>query len=443
MTIFHKTIFTGLAPNLTGRDTRTALTYLFLPWRWLKISSGKYAGLAEKKLREYFNVKHANVFDSGRSALYYALKALGADPGDEILVQAYTCVVVINAIKFTGAKPIFIDIGDDFNMSPESLASRVTPKAKILIIQHTFGLPARLQELLTIAKRHNLKIIEDCAHSLGARYNGKLTGTFGQIGMLSFGSDKIISCARGGALLTDDEAIGEKIKALALSLKRPNLLKTVQHLLHYPIFYIAKPIYHLYIGKIILILAKKLNIFNKIIYKPEKAGERVNFYPAKLPNSLAHILCKQIDEIDELNRHRQTIAKFYNNFFCHFDPERKEGEKSLIPAIQTVKGFLANTRNDNSQTTCVFLRYPILVNLPKGLMAFAKKHGIILGDWYNCVIAPCDSDQNKTGYVPGSCPNAENLAARSVNLPTGRQISEKQARKIVKVINSFETYEKK
>ncbi|MEI6597081.1 MAG: aminotransferase class I/II-fold pyridoxal phosphate-dependent enzyme, partial [bacterium] len=311
MSLFNKTIFTGFAPNLTGRDTGLALSYLLLPWRWFKISSGEYIALAEKKLREYFNIKHAYVFDSGRSALYYALKTLGAGDNDEILLQAYTCVVVVNAIKFTGAKPIFVDINDDFNMSPANLENKITAKTKILIIQHTFGLPAKLNELLTIAKRHNLKIIEDCAHSLGARYQGQLTGTFGHIGMLSFGSDKIISCARGGALITNDDEISKNIKSFAQKLPKPKLTKTLQHLMHYPIFYTAKPVYHLFIGKFILILAKKLNIFNKIIYKKEKTGEPVNFYPAKLANSLAHILCEQINEIEQLNAHRRSISKIY------------------------------------------------------------------------------------------------------------------------------------
>ena len=264
MAIFHKTIFTGFAPNLTARDAVISLGYLFLPWRWPSVIKGEFPALAEKKLQEYFNIKHACVFDSGRSALYYALKALGAGEGDEVITQAYTCVVVINAIKFTGAKPIFIDISNDFNMDPAELENKITPKTKILIIQHTFGLPAKINEIITIAKRHNLKIIEDCAHSLGARYGGKLAGTFGHIGMLSFGSDKIISCARGGALISADDKIGYKIKTLSAQLPPPKLLKILQHLMHFPIFYIAKPVYHLFIGKFILILAKKLNKLERI-----------------------------------------------------------------------------------------------------------------------------------------------------------------------------------
>ena len=131
--------------------------------------------LLKKKIQDFFNIKFCNVFDSGRSAIYFALKSLGAGDGVEVLVQAYTCVVVVNAINWTGAKPIYVDIGDDFNIEPADLIKKVTTKTKILIIQHTFGQPAKLDELLAITKQYNLKVIEDCAHSLGACCNNKLT----------------------------------------------------------------------------------------------------------------------------------------------------------------------------------------------------------------------------------------------------------------------------
>ena len=417
MPIFTKTIFTGFAPNLTGRDALTALAYLFLPWRWGRILSGSYPRLTEEKLRQYFRIKYAQTFDSGRSALYYGLKALGAGEGDEILVQAYTCVVVVNAIKFCGAKPVFVDIGRDFNLDPATIENKITAKTKIIIIQHTFGLPARLDEILAIARKHNLKIIEDCAHSLGARYRGKLTGSFGDLGMFSFGSDKIISCARGGALITDDETLGLKIKEFSAGLARPDLLKTIQHLWHFPIFYAAKPIYHLFIGKFILILAKKLNIFNKIIYQPEKTGEPVNFYPAKLANALAHILNFQLDEIDALNAHRQKIAGLYNKLITN----------NLLKLPAQAAGDKAS----------IYLRYPLLAKEPHKLLKYAKKNNIILGDWYSAPVALADIALAKIGYATGSCPQAEALAKESVNLPTDRQITEKLALRIIKILNSF------
>ncbi len=419
MRIFKKTIFTGFAPNLTKRDILIALGYLFLPWKWFNLIYGKYAKLVEKKLREYFNIKHAYVFDSGRSALYFALKVLGAGDGVEVLVQAYTCVVVSNAINWTGAKPVYIDVGDDFNINPADLIKKITVKTKILIIQHTFGQPAKLKEILAIAKQHNLKIVDDCAQSLGATYQGKLIGTFGDIGMLSFGSDKIISCVRGGALITNDKKLAQKIKLYQAELLPSKIDKTLQHLFHFPVFFIGKLLYnYLYIGKTLLLLAKKLNIINRIIYQPEKIGKRVDFYPAKLPNALAEILNKQLDEINIINQHQQKIAGLYNKFL----------NNHLIACPFKTIG--------DSET--IYLRYPVLTEQPEKLADFVKKHNIILGNWYNAPIAPKDINQSKTNYLNKTCPKAEALAKQSLNLPTSRLITEADAKKIIKIINSYD-----
>ncbi len=413
MPIFKKTIFTGFAPNLTGRDTLTALAYLLLPWKWLSWRDGQYAGQAETKIKNYFSVSQAHVFDSGRSALFFALKALGAEQGTEVLVQAYTCLVVANAIKYAGATPVYLDVGDDFNIDPLDLEKKITPRAKILIIQHTFGQPARLQELLAIAKKYNLKIIEDCAHSLGARYQGKLTGAFGDVGMLSFGSDKIISCVRGGALVTNDEEVGKKLSDYKNNLPPSAVSKIFQHLMHYPIFYAGKALYSLTIGKILLKLAKNLNIINKIIYSEEKVGDRMKDYPARLPDCLAKILINQLGELEEIIKHQKKIAGLYDSLLDH--------KKINLPL--------------KAKADCVYLRYPVLTENPKKLARLAKQQGIILGDWYQTPIAPADIMFEPTGYRPGACPKAEALAGQSINLPTDRQISETDAARIISCVN--------
>lgn len=414
MKIFKKPIFTGFAPNLRMSDVIQALGFLLLPWKWNKINKGGFQIKIETWLENYFNIEYARTFDSGRTALHYALKALGVGDDDEVLVQAYTCMVVSNAITWTGAKPVYVDIEDDFNMSAEDLKKKITNKSKVLIIQHTFGTPANLDKLLKFAKENNLKIIEDCAHSLGAKYNGKLTGTFGDIGMFSFGSDKVVSCVRGGALITNNENIAKKINEFYERLPESRRLKTIQHLFNYSTFAKGKFLYNLGIGKVILALAKKFNIINKIIYSPEKHGKQVLFYPSKLPNSLANILLSQLEELENNIEHRQEIAKIYN---------KEIGSEKLELPLKSLDS--------------IYLRYPILVKNKKELFKKAKKQGIILGDWYSCPIAPCDIDQNKTGYTKGDCVNAEKLAKLSVNLPTSIYIKKKDALRVCKLLNKF------
>lgn len=415
MKFFRKPIFTGFGPNITKKDNLIALSFLFLPWKWPFLNKGSWVEKTEHKLKNYFDIQSVNLFDSGRTALQMALEAIEIKEGDEVLVQSYTCVVVINAIRWSGAKPIFVDIGEDCNIDFDNLKNKRTDKTKALIIQHTFGKPTEsLDKIIAWAKENNLIIIEDCAHSLGARHNDQLLGTFGDVGMFSFGSDKIISCVRGGALITNNLEISLRIKKEKNSLPYSKQIKTLQHLLHYPLFSLSKPLYNIGVGKGILYLAKKLNIFNKIIYKKEKLGLPVNFYPSKLANSLSKILFFQIDKIDCFNRHRREIARFYNDNI---------NNKKINKPIWSEES--------------VWLRYNILVDQPQELCREAKKQGIILGNWYDTPIAPKDIDIEKTQYHVGQCPKAEELSAQSINLPTDPHVDIRGARRIVRIINSL------
>ncbi|PIZ95916.1 MAG: hypothetical protein COX80_02990 [Candidatus Magasanikbacteria bacterium CG_4_10_14_0_2_um_filter_33_14] len=406
-------IFTGFHPNIYKKDVKIACSYLFLPWKWFSWKEGKNISKVEEFLQDYFEIKYAITFDSGRTALQKALETLDLKHGDEVLVQSYTCMVVSNAINWAHAKPVYVDIDDDFNMSTIDLENKITPKAKVLIIQHTFGLASKLDQLLEIARRHNLIVIEDCAHAFGANYNNKKLGTFGDMAMFSFGSDKVLSSSRGGAVITNDDKFGEKLMSLNKDLPKSGLIKIKQNLLNFPIFYLGKKLYDIKVGKIILSLAKKLNISGKIMYKQEKEGRKVEFYPSKYPNALAAILLHQLKKVEEMNKHRQEIAKIYD--------ENLNSYKIIKPKMT----------NDS-----IFLRYTILTNKAKDLRQIAKQHKIILGNWYDTVIAPRDIDLNMSGYKKNSCPNAEKLAPKSLNLPTNKDITFKQAKMIAELINN-------
>jgi len=406
-----KTLFTGFSPNLTVKAVRKACGFLWLPWRWLTWQRGTEIEKVESWLKSYFDVPHAITFDSGRTALYAALEALGIEEGDEVLVQAYTCVVVVNAIKWTGAVPVFIDIdGNTLNMSPEDIRKKLTEKTKVMIIQHTFGLPADIKSLTDIAHEHGIKTIEDCAHSLGTKYKDEPTGTFADVSMFSFGSDKVVSCVRGGALITKDDGYARKIHKYHDTLPETNVFRIWQHLMHYPLFFIGKKLYHLGAGKWILGLAKKIGLINKIIYKQEKDGRQVPFYPSKFPNALASLLLPQLKKLEKTIEHRRNISDIYRKLF-----HKK---------IQAQKHSTDHT----------YLRFTLFVEQPKAVRSIAKNHGIFLGNWYDTVIAPKDIDWSRTGYEQKSCPNAESYAKKSVNLPTHIGITPESAKKIASLI---------
>ena len=159
---------------------------------------------------------------------------------------------------------------------------------------------------------------------------------------------------------------------------------------------------------------KKLSISGRVIYEKEKKGKRSHFKVSRLANSLAHILCNQLTTLEETNEHRHQIAHWY----------REEIETKKVMKQPELVGS-------------AFVRYPILVSDPIALHTYFKKQGILLGDWYNTVIAPDDSDLEHTGYTIGTCPTAEKLAKESVNLPTSRHIATKAADTISRLINSY------
>ncbi|MBU0660692.1 aminotransferase class I/II-fold pyridoxal phosphate-dependent enzyme [Patescibacteria group bacterium] len=403
-------IFTGFLPNSTKQDLNIALSYLFSPTQWSKLQQGPAIKKSEQMLREYFSVEYASTFDSGRTALQKAIEAIGVQKGDEVIVQAYTCVVVTNAIIWAGAIPIYVDVGKDLNMDLADLSTKITPKTKAIIVQHTFGNPAAIDTIMGIAKEKEIMVVEDCAHAIGGEYKGKKLGTWGDIGMFSFGSDKVISCVRGGALTTNTPALGKKIKELQQALPFATKKNILQYLFNIPLFLFGKKYYES-IGKLAFYLSNTLHLTGRVIYDKEKCGEQIRLFPAKLPNALADMLVHQLHDLDARNTHRQHIAAIYKK------------------AIQT-KTPLVNTGH-------IFLRYTLFVDEPKKLLAYAKEQGIMLGNWYNASVVPTDVREGITRYTPGSCPQAEAFAKKSINLPTHKDITEKEAQIIIDCLDAY------
>lgn len=413
MKFLKKPIFTGFMPNLLFKDVAIAMSFV-LPWNWNKLKTGKHTTELETRLKNIFGVTSAVLFDSGRTSLQIALEILGVQKDDEVLVQGYTCCVVSNAIQWTGAKPVYVDITDEFNMDPADLEKKITPRAKVLIIQHTFGIPADLTRLLEIAREHNLTVIEDCAHVMGAEYSGHLMGTWGDIGMLSFGTEKPISAGRGGALITQDKNLAEAIREAQKRLPQTSTAKILQQLMTFKLFFVLKPLYNIGVGKILLGFFKKIRLLSRIIEPSEKRGVKPPFYPTQFPNILARIALHQLDHLEKFNKHRQKTTQKY------------------IAGIQNTHVYYPKNLEQ-----LPLLRFPLRIKNPRKLLQKAHQEGILLGDWYSPVIAPKDTDVSKMGYIAGSCPKAEKIASESLNLPTSIHITAKDQAKIIALVNAY------
>ena len=156
-----------LSPNTEKDDVQLASKLLFKPWLWKK---GKEILKFEEKFKKYLGARYAFSFNSGRSSLIAILEAMDIKKGDEVLLQGFTCNAAVNPILAKEAKPIFVDVDETINMNPEDLKTKITKNSKIVMIQHTFGWPAKIEEIKKITQESGLYLIEDCAHSLGAKY---------------------------------------------------------------------------------------------------------------------------------------------------------------------------------------------------------------------------------------------------------------------------------
>ena len=161
----------------------------------------------EEEISKTFGSKYAQLTSSGTSALTTALSALGIGYGDEVITPTFTFVASFEAILSVGAVPVFIDIDDTLTLNPDAVRKAITPRTKAIMPVHMCGSMADLDALIAICKEHNLILLEDACQSIGATYKGKALGTIGDVGTFSFDFVKVMTCAEGGAVMTNREDI--------------------------------------------------------------------------------------------------------------------------------------------------------------------------------------------------------------------------------------------
>ena len=178
-------------------------------------TSGNMNSKLEAQFAESHKKNYAITFNSGTTTLHAALWAMGVRYGDEVLVSPLTVISCMNAILYCNAIPVFVDIDPDtFLMCPKDLESKITPKSKAIMPIHLYGQMCDMTEIMKIANKNNLKVLEDCAECYLASHKGKVAGTIGDIGSWSFENSKHLSCGDGGIVATDNESLGDYLRKL-------------------------------------------------------------------------------------------------------------------------------------------------------------------------------------------------------------------------------------
>ena len=181
--------------------------------KWL--TEGPFSEEFLSIIKQFTGAKHALLTNNGTLALYLALKALGIQTGDEVIVPDFTFNASGSSVVFAGGKPVFVDVDrQNYNIDITKIGAAISSKTKAIMPVHIYGQSADLEPIMKVAKKHNLKVIEDAAQSYGVFYKGRHTGTIGDIGMISFFADKTVTTGEGGVLLTDNDSLCERLQYL-------------------------------------------------------------------------------------------------------------------------------------------------------------------------------------------------------------------------------------
>ena len=360
--------------------------------------------------------------NTGRASLYIILKALNVKKSEEVIVQSFTCMALITPMIWLGITPVYTDIDPQtFNMSFESLKKKISTKTRVVIVQHTFGIPSDIKRIkryinkINKTRKRKIYLIEDCAHSLNIKLDDKYLGTFGDIAFFSFGQDKVVSSTQGGCIICNDEKIEEKVKRIY---RRVHIMhkKETRYNLRYPILwnliknFYDKPkfIYNsrfslFTIGKFLVIFFRSLGLIRQQASVNNFGDPKKDV--CKLSYAQKHLLKNQLNKINKFTEHREKIVSEYSQSLG------LEFEGSL-------------------------LRYPVVVDNPEKVRLELQKIGVISGNWYNYPVIPKGIDFKKISYHLGSCINTEYLMEHIINLPTGIEVGVDDIKKISKVVKN-------
>lgn len=351
-------------PDITKKEIECVTAVLKTP----SLSLGPKLPAFEAQIARYIGVKHAVAVNSGTSGLHLCVRSLGIKDGDEVITTPFSFVASANCILFERATPVFVDIDPStLNIDTKKIEDKITPKTKALLIVHVFGYPAQMDEILAIAKKHNLKVIEDACEALGAEFGGRKVGAVGDCGVFAFYPNKQITTGEGGIIVTNNDLIDNLCRSMRNQGRDPN----------------SAWLEHREIG------------FNY-----------------RLSDINCALGIAQLQRIEEILKKRNAIALLYW--------QRLKDSK-----------FLELLCEDNSNAIRSWFVYVIRLNKKFSredrdvVIAKLRKQGIECGIYFPCIhLQPFYA--NKFGYKRGDFPVAESVSDRAIALPFYNKLKEEE-----------------
>lgn len=349
---------------------------------------------------------HAVAYWKGRVALYAILKSLDLESGDEVILPAYTCVVVPNAIIYCGAKPVFVDIDPrTWTLDTQKIEEHITPRTRVIITQNTFGLSVDLDRIMEIARDHNLLVIEDCAHGLGGSYKGRPNGSTGTASFVSFQWNKTLTTGLGGMAFTSSSSMADRLRKLQ---------------------YQASPVPSLV----------RMQLRAQLLAHSRLSDPRLHWAAMQSYRTLSRLRLA-IGSSDSIETESPSLPSGYLRRMCDVQSDLGIRLSKSLPSQLTHRRAVARAYRQSLQSlgiepcyepqdsTHSYLRFPLLVADKMKFLALAHRSGIEIGDWLNSPLHPVQNHLERWGYTHGTAPIAERTAAKMANLPTHIRTSAK------------------
>lgn len=337
----------------------------------------------------------------GRVALRAILHALGVAAGDEIAIQAYTCVAVPEAILSLGARPVYVDITPEgYGIDAGDLESKITPRTRAIVAQHTFGIPASMNKICETARRWGIPVVEDCAHTLESSIDGRMVGSFGIASFYSFEWGKPIVAGIGGSATAAEANLRARLRAEYETYEDPGSWRSIRISLEYRAYSVLfRPsLYHA------LHQVKKLldrNNLGESTYHTEYGIEANRDFGFRMASGCKKRLRMRLLKLSEITEHSQRVSAQYRTGIT----------SSLVKHPHVDPGAIA-----------VYARYPLASPEKSRICELARSRFLEVGTWYESPVHPLQgSELGLVGYRLGQCPNAEKRADEVFHLPTHRR----------------------
>jgi perosamine synthetase len=364
----------------------------------------------EEAFRRYVDTLGVRAFGLGRHALVILLKALQVNEGDKVGICGYTCFSVVEAVKVCGAVPVYLDVDEHLCIEPQQILRQEGNCLKVVILQHTLGVPGRLGDLLSACKKIGAKVVEDCAHSFGSFWQGEPLGKFGEGAIYSSEWGKPYSTGQGGILTVNSkellDEVDRQIEALALpaSTKSELILECERQV--YP--FISRSRFGSY-------LLNKCNKFHgKGCFNPGSKFFLYRGYIRLAGKMTARAGLKQLEDWPNLNQLRRENSEII--------------EEHLSQA-----GVVLWPKPEEADVT--MLRYPVPTSHKSRTLKLARERNLDITGWYASPVHPFQGDDlTKIDYHIGSCPQAEDMINQFVYLPTGSTLNKHNLEAMLRII---------